>query len=529
MLASLLTSAADAASAIRSGDRLGPAVTVSKASGKTTLSTSLPVTDVGAHVLRLTLSEPYRTAEGDPLFQVRGEGQLLVDSAPVTPTTIVDFPVDVLDGQLDVLLDQIPNRVRVQGIEAIATGPAPSGPAAPTDTTDPDDPDAGQGETFPPGTPLPPVGASFTAPVCNRRYEIPGLVSSATSGDNLIALNTAIAAALPGDCLLIPAGTYRRSGNVDVPATKSDITIIGAGRDRTILLGTNLDKHGLRILGAKNIRVESMTLDTVTGGSRTGLNQAGHATLLLDPGTVGFAGQDLLLRGARAAGFFAYRASKYHLNRVEVERSLADAFHNTNGSSDGICTDCVATAPGDDGWAMVAYGGSAATVPHDFVVTRFRMQGNPNGRGFGIVNAYGLTVNGPTLIEDTSAAGILIARETQYGGTYHPVRDIRFLGETTINRANHNREDHGAVLIDNPEPSQPVEGVYLESLNITDTGANRTSMPSHNIYVKGSGRIEATLKDFRFYGSGPKSLFGGSRTADSVVDLIGWSPTDGYR
>lgn len=373
----------------------------------------------------------------------------------------------------------------------------------------------------------PPVGASFAEPVCVRSYSVPGLQASA-SADNTAALNAALAAAQPFDCLLLPAGTYGHAGNIDVPARAADVTLRGAGRDQTVLLGTSDDKHGFRVLGAPRFRLEDLTKDTVPQTDRTGMNQQGHSTLLLDPGTTGFLGEDLLLRGARAAGFFAYDAHDYHLNRVEVQDSLADAFHNTNGSSGGTFTDCVATNPGDDGWAMVAYGDGPETVPHDFVVTRFHMKGNPHGRGFGIINSRGLTVYGPTLIEDTSAAGIIIARETQYGPVMHPVSDIRFLGETRIVRANHNREDHGAVLIDNPEASQPVERVYLEQVVAVDTGKNRVSLPSHNVFVKGVGRISAVLKDFRFVGVGPREVFGGPRTADSSVQLDGWTAGDGY-
>lgn len=358
---------------------------------------------------------------------------------------------------------------------------------------------------------------------------MPGLVEGAASGDNKEALNQALAKALPGDCLSIPAGTYRRSGNIDVPASRQGVTLRGAGRGQTVLLGTNPEAHGFRVLGADDFRLQDMTIDTVPVTGRTGLNQQGHATLLLDPGTDGFLGQDLLLRGARAAAFFAYRASNYHLNRVEGQNSLADAFHNTNGSFNGTFTDCVATNPGDDGWAMVAYGGDAATVPHDFVLTRFTMNGNPWGRGIAVINSHGLTVNGPTLIKDTAAAGIIIARETQYGGMMHPVRNVRFLGETRLMAANHNKQDHGAVLINNPETSQPVEGVHLENLRITDTGLNRATMPSHNVYAKGTGRIQAELIGFSFHGTGPRSLFGGARTADSAVTLTGWSPADGYQ
>jgi hypothetical protein len=546
---------------------LGPATTLTRSGGETSMTTGLSVGSQGVHHLRLELSEPYRTTSGTPLFQVRGEGADLTETDPAARTALVSFPVTVNDGVLDIELLRVPNRVQIRRIEAVvapvtspvaATSPTPSpstttspttstttspttstttsptttttsptlspSPSPTTSTTT-----APTVSTFPPGTAVPPLGASFPAPTCTRTYQIPNLVNSASSGDNLSTINTAIANAVTGDCLTIPAGTYRRSGNIDVPATKTGITIMGAGRGSTVLLGTSLDRHGFRVLGAKSIRLQGMTIDTVTGGTRTGNDQQGHSTLLLDPGTSGFLGQDLLLRGARAAGFFAYRANNYHLHRVEVQNSLADGFHNTNGSYNGTFTDIVATNPGDDGWAMVAYGGSASTVPRDFTVTRFSMSGNPHGRGFGIVNSYGLTVHGPTTIRDTSAAGILIARETQYGGTMHPVRNIRFLGETRVLRANHNREDHGAVLIDNPEGSQPVEGVYLENLIMTDTGKNRFALPSHNVFVKGSGRISAQLKDFRFVGAGPKSLLGGSRTADSTLTLTGWSTTDGYR
>lgn len=538
LIAAMLASA-DAASGAAPSSQLGPTTQMSKSGGSAAYTVGLPVSAGGEYRLRVSLSESFYTSVGAPLFDVVAEGRNVSSAGVEILPTVVDFPASVQDGSLDAVLSRIPNRVKVKKIEAVAGNGGATAGTTPQPITEPTSEPTTQPAiqpttepvttTFTPGTPVPPVGASFIAPVCTRTYQVPGLVSSTTNGDNTNAFNAALASAAEGDCLTVPAGFYRRSGNIDVPGTKRNITLIGAGRDQTIIYGTSLDKHGFRVLGADGIRLQSMTVDTVTGGTRTGLNQQGNATLLLDPGTDGFAGQDLLLRGARAAGFFAYRASNYHLNRVEVQNSLADGFHNTNGSVNGVFTDCVATNVGDDGWAMVAYGDGPETVPHDFVLTRFTMNGNTWGRGIGVINSYGLTVNGPTLIKNTGAAGVILAREAQYGPAMYPVRNVRFLGETRIVAANHGVQDHGAVLINNPEASQPVEGIYMEDVRAFDTGKNRTTLPSNNVYVKGNGRISAELRGFTFYGTGPRSLFGGQRTADSVVSLVGWSPADGYR
>lgn len=540
-LTAVLLSTAGAASGAAHSAQLGPAVKTSKESGTTVYTVGLPVTQSGVHRLRVSLSEPYYSSTGAPLFAVTADGATVSTLGTAVTPTVIDFPADVQDGQLDALLSKVPNRVKVSKIEVLTGASAPADSTEPitAPTTEPitapttapitaptTEPVA---TTFAPGTAVPPVGASFPAPTCKRTYVVPGLISSTTTGDNTVAFNNALAAAVEGDCLTVPAGFYRRSGNIDVPSTKRNITVMGAGRDQTVLYGTSLDKHGFRVLGADGVRLQGMTIDTVTGGTRTGLNQQGNATLLLDPGTDGFLAQDLLLRGARAAAFFAYRASSYHLHRVEARDSLADGFHNANGSQQGVFTDCVTTNSGDDGWAMVAYGGTVETVPHDFVLTRFTMNGNTWGRGIAVINSYGLTVHGPTLVKDTGAAGIIVARETQYGGTMHPVRDVRFLGETRLVATNHKEQDHGAVLLNNPETSQPVEGVYLEDVRAVDTGIRRATMPSSNIRAQGSGRISAELRGFTFHGAGPRALLGGTRSTDSVVSLVGWSTTDAYR
>jgi hypothetical protein len=88
------------------------------------------------------------------------------------------------------------------------------------------------------------------------------------SGDDLPALNRAIAAAGPGDTVFIGTGSYLISDSISL---KSDIRLVGSGRDTTIIkyVGAR-GRPMLQVSKASNVEVANLTLD---GGGNPNAHQ----------------------------------------------------------------------------------------------------------------------------------------------------------------------------------------------------------------------------------------------------------------
>ena len=379
--------------------------------------------------------------------------------------------------------------------------------------------DTDAGTPIPTDAGVPTSGTDVPEPTYTRVYALPNLDSRR---DNTEALNAALDVARAGDCLTLPAGTFPHAGNIDV--SRPGVTVKGAGSNLTVLLGTQSSTAGYRVLsGGNDHQLRDLTLRVQGASGRGDQNEQGMSTLLLETGVSGFVGQGLMLDGAKAAGFFSYGAHDYILNRVEVRNSLADGFHNTNGSYNGKFRDCIARNVGDDMFAVIHYENDALIhQSHDISFERVKGYGNTDGRGFGIVCVRDITVT-DSEVNDTYAAGIYVGRETQANPA--ACTNIRFLGTNVINRANFGAPDHGAVFLLNGNSLEAVSNIHMENVFITDTNKNRSggfAGQAVRAVIYGGGSVQAELKNFKFMGSNPVSTFGGNTDSNSNITRTGW-------
>lgn len=340
-----------------------------------------------------------------------------------------------------------------------------------------------------------------------------------------------------GDRVTIPAGEWLHSNNLDVPPAVNDVEIVLGGTDGACVLtstsiadGNNTPPQiGLRVLSANNIRIRSASptyqaiLRSRGIAGRGDKNQQGHALLEVEYCT-GFRAQDLLLIDSKAAGVFMYKADTYWFNRVRVERSKADAWHATNGSSYGIYSDCSSDGAGDDMMAFVHYDRSdpATSVSHHMEVYRYTGKRNGHGRGFAVIACHDIYAD-QVVLEGTAAASVIIDREARSSGSF-PEQGIYnvLLQRFSLSGGNWSEQDHGSIFIGNGNTGNTVEA-RLESFYVKDNRLNQTAVRG-----VGSGTMTAVFKDFLFSGgladaaNGNRTKVGGNWTSPSTMTMENW-------
>ena len=513
----------------------------------------VPVPAVGSYTLRLHLTELYWSRKGQRMFDVTVEGRtlargldILATRAPLQ-TKVLEVPLTVRDGAITVKLRSRVDKASLTGLEVLprdarpATTPtptptptqaptqAPSPPAAapaPAPTTAP--PAAGPGRTSS-GPPTTSARGSFAERPATRTYSLTGL-QAGRSGDaaaNVARFRQVLDSARAGDVITVAPGHYRLGGTVDF--TRADITLkgLGATREDVWFESTDERRASWRIK-AGGIHLQNLT-HRVHATARSSLAQMGEGNIWVEGGHRGFRMQDVLAWGSRDAAVFLYGVHDWQLNRVESRDSRSDAYHVSQGSSGGTFYDCVSRDSGDDGVGIVGYGREGAGTPHHVTVVRHHVDGQSWGRGIGLVHVHDITVVGPTLIEDTAGAGIIMAREPQYGSG--SVRDVRVLGELRLRRVNKAPQlDHGAIHLHNASTDGAIERVVVTGpVLAVDTGVNRPGGVSYQVRAGGPGRIDAEVAGARFYGSGPRTLLSLGLAPGSAFRTPGWGASDGYR
>lgn len=373
------------------------------------------------------------------------------------------------------------------------------------------------------GDPTMTARGSFVPRPCTRTYGLTGMQTGPTgdplaNGDRMRAV---LRTAVPGDCITVAPALYRLAGNVEF--TVPDITLRGLGQSREDVVFEHVDEmRALFMVKAGGTHFYNFT-HRVRATARSSQGQSGEGNIWVQGGHSGFQMEDVLAWGSRDAAVFLYGVHDFRLNRVESRDSKSDAFHITNGSSNGVFYDSVSRNSGDDGLGFVGYDGEGASTPHHMTVVRHRVDGQTWGRGIGIVHANNITIQGPTLIERTAGAGIILAREPQYGSG--AVRAVRILGELRFRSVNTNEKiDHGAITIHNPTTDAPIEDVLITGpVVMVDTGALRPGGVSNEIRASGAGRISAEIGNVTFYGTGPSTHLWTQLAPGSSLTTPGWS------
>lgn len=292
------------------------------------------------------------------------------------------------------------------------------------------------------------VSTTTSAPTATTSPPVP-------TGDTTAWLQSRLDALKTGEALTLAPGTYQHSGvlKVRVPGVRID----GGG---ATLQATNDATSSVQIL-ADNVSVSNLNLTAPLTGTRY---DAADQQRLFVQGN-GAQITDVSITGSAAAGVLVYGASNFTLNRVTVRNTRADGIHMTNGANNGKVLNPFVQASGDDGVAVVSYGGEP--VCHDIIVESPRVNGTTGGRGISVVGGQNISYRN-IAVSQSSAAGVYIASEGSPWNTAS-VNNIDVTGGTVTGANTDTRVVHGAVLVYSANPSQGANGVTISGLTISGT------------------------------------------------------------
>jgi hypothetical protein len=287
-----------------------------------------------------------------------------------------------------------------------------------------------------------------------------GAVGNGSTNDQT-ALQSALNACTSTNMLwLAPGKKYAYSGTLTFSANNGYIA--GGGQ----MLATVPATCAFLITGTNQV-VEDIVVRSTNTTARLGtLND--HLVVL--NGSTGTIMRRVTSIGSPSTAFFIYGANNYVFDSCYAVHSWADAYHNTNGSYNGLFNNCVAMNCEDDGAATVSYSGDA-TICHHIQWRNHRVVGgNPlAGRGLAVVGGEDIDfIN--CEVNTSGCAGIYIAHEQN--GSFQTKGTTRinvFGGYLKRSNAAFPTVDHGSIFIVNEGSGATVTNVRVEGVYIEDT------------------------------------------------------------
>jgi polygalacturonase len=282
-----------------------------------------------------------------------------------------------------------------------------------------------------------------------------------------------------GKDVFIPEGTFLHSGTL----TASGIHVFGAG-EASILKASTYGKEALFLKG-NGVSLTDLHLIGV-GGSR--LSSAESQKVVIAEAQH-FAVERVHVEGTTTGGIMMIGAGYGHIADNVIERTHADSIHMTHATHDVVVERNRVMYSGDDGIAVVSYGGAGDTPVRNITIIDNEVMYNTWGRG--ITVAGGSNV----LIEHNSVAGGTADRAGIYiaSGEYNTqaVHNVRVTGNT-LTDAGGSVSGHGAITIYNPG------GLLIDTLTISNNDIFNPRKAG--ILVAGGGPQSMAIHDNRLSG-----------------------------
>ena len=211
--------------------------------------------------------------------------------------------------------------------------------------------------------------------------------------------------------------------------------------------------------------------------------------------------ENIIIDSGGNAGILLDNVQRFESRGTLVMDTKADAYHCTNGTRDGSVYGHTAIRPGDDGFAVVTYGGSELCENIRVYGARVR-QGNQ--RGMTVVGGRDVWFMQPD-IDETECAGIYFSSESSYG-TFG-VRNCGVIGGTIKNAVSRAGISQGAIHCNGRSGSlttpsgevltNTVEDIVLLAPKIRGAAGGIRAGITFDEYTNGLDAIDVDMKDVR--------------------------------
>lgn len=283
---------------------------------------------------------------------------------------------------------------------------------------------------------------------------VPQPVEQPPAGDNTAWLQTRLDALPVGGTLNLGPYTYRHNNVVFI--RRDGVTINANG---AVFQATAESTSAVKIY-ANNVTVNGLKL-TCPVTTQRWVAEEQHKLVVHGSG---HRLTDIAIDGSAGAGLFMWQCSNYTVTRPNIKNTRADTLHQTGGCNNGFVDHPTVQNGGDDGVAVVSYGGEP--MCHDITIESPTVIGTTWGRGISVVGGQNITYRNIDL-RDTNAAGVYIACEPSY--TTLGVTTVKVLGGT-ITRCNTNGQVvHGGVMIYSGRSGLTISDVVIDGVTIVNT------------------------------------------------------------
>jgi Pectate lyase superfamily protein len=115
------------------------------------------------------------------------------------------------------------------------------------------------------------------------------------------------------------------------------------------------------------------------------------------------------LTGGNAGGIYNSGGSDGRIIHNQIQSTLADAIHDTDGAHGIIIADNIVRHAGDDMIAVVSY--SNERVVHNVLIQNNDLMDSTSSRGISVVGGQGITIQGNMVVRTDCCVGIWLASE----------------------------------------------------------------------------------------------------------------------
>jgi Ca2+-binding RTX toxin-like protein len=278
-----------------------------------------------------------------------------------------------------------------------------------------------------------------------------------------------------GKDVFIPAGTFVHSGTL----TADGIKVFGSG-DKSILKAGAYGKEAVYLKG-DGVELSDLHLIGV-GGKRL---SSDDSQKIVVAGATHFAIERVHIEGTTTGGMKFNGAAYGRVADNVVEKTHADSIHMTSGSHDIVVERNKVMYSGDDGIAVVSYGGSSGKYSHDITIVDNEVLYNAWGRGITVVGGTDVLIDHNNIVGGANdRAGIYIAAESSYNT--QAVHNVSVTGNT-ITDAGGASSGHGAITVYNSQ-SMTNDGITIAANDIINPR-------KAGVLVTGSGAQNIALYD----------------------------------